>query len=56
MIQLEQKGILKQKENGYLYVDVSNDFISEALSSIEAPGKIVPLRQFKGRKSNGRSY
>lgn len=53
VVQLEQKGILKQKSNGYLYVEVSNDFISKALSLIEAPGKIVPPRHFTSKKGIG---
>lgn len=31
IVRIPQKGILKQKENGYLYLEVSKDFIAEAL-------------------------
>jgi hypothetical protein len=53
VIQYEQKGILKQKDNGYLYVEVSNDFIDETLPIIEAPGKIVPPRHYTSKKGIG---
>lgn len=53
VVLLEQKGILKQKDNGYLYVEVSNDFIAEALALIEAPGKIVPPRHYTSKKGIG---
>lgn len=51
--QLEQKGVLKQKDNGYLYVEVSNDFIAQALPLIEAQGKIVPPRHYTSKKGIG---
>jgi hypothetical protein len=47
VLQFEQKGILKQKDNGYLYVAVSKDFIAEALPLINAQGTIVPPRHYK---------
>lgn len=53
VFQIEQKGILKQKDNGYLYVEVSRDFIAEALPLIEAPGKIVPPRHYTSKKGIG---
>lgn len=53
VVQLEQKGILKQKDNGYLYVEVTNDFISEALPLIDAQGKIVPPRHYTSKKGIG---
>lgn len=53
VIQLPQKGTLKQKDNGYLYVEVSNDFIADALALIEAPGKIVPPRHYTSKKGIG---
>lgn len=53
VIQFEQKGILKQKDNGYLYVEVSNDFIGEALPLIHAQGKIVPPRHYTSKKGIG---
>ena len=51
--QIQQKGILKQKDNGYLYVEVSRDFIAEALPLIDAPGKIVPPRHYTSKKGIG---
>lgn len=53
VIQFEQKGILKQKDNGYLYVEVSRDFIAEALPLIDVPGKIVPPRHYTSKKGIG---
>ena len=53
VIQFEQKGILKQKDNGYLYVEVSKDFIAEALPLIDAQGKIVPPRHYTSKKGIG---
>lgn len=53
VIQFEQKGILKQKDNGYLYVDVSNDYIAAALPLIEAPGKLVPPSHYTSKKGIG---
>lgn len=53
VIQFEQKGILKQKANGYLYVEVSRDFIAEALPLIDAPGNIVPPRHYTSKKGIG---
>lgn len=53
VIQIPQRGILKQKDNGYLYVEVSKDFIAEALPLIDAPGKIVPPRHYTSKKGIG---
>lgn len=53
VVQIQQKGILKQKDNGYLYVEVSKDFIAEALPLIDAPGKIVPPRHYTSKKGIG---
>jgi len=53
VVQFEQKGILKQKDNGYLYVEVSNDFIAETLPLIVAQGKLVPPRHFASKKGIG---
>jgi len=53
IVQFEQRGILKQKDNGYLYVEVSRDFIAEALPLIEAQGKIVPPRHYTSKKGIG---
>lgn len=35
-------GVLKQKENGFVYLDVSNDFIKEIVPLLEIPGEIRP--------------
>lgn len=53
VVQIQQKGILKQKDNGYLYIEVSKDFIAEALPLIDAPGKIVPPRHYTSKKGIG---
>lgn len=53
VVQFEQKGILKQKDNGYLYVEVSRDFIAETLPLIDAQGKIVPPRHYTSKKGIG---
>lgn len=53
VVQFEQKGILKQKDNGYLYLEVSNDFIGEVLPLIQAQGKIVPPRHYTSKKGIG---
>lgn len=53
VIQLQQKGVLKQKDNGYLYVEVSNDYIAAALPLIEAAGRIVPPRHYTSKKGIG---
>ena len=52
-IQFEQKGILKQTKNGYLYLDISNDFIGEVLPLIEVQGKIIPPSYYKSKKGIG---
>lgn len=53
VIQFEKKSILKQKANGYLYVEVSRDFIAEALPLIDAPGKIVHPSHYTSKKGIG---
>lgn len=53
VVQFEQKGILKQKDNGYLYIEVSRDFIAEALPLIDAQGKIVPPKHYTSKKGIG---
>lgn len=50
---IEHRGILKQKDNGYLYVEVSNDFIGELLPLIDVPGRIVPPRHYLSKKGIG---
>lgn len=49
----QQKGILKQKDNGYLYVEVSKEFIADILPMIEAKGKLVPPKHYKSKKGIG---
>ena len=51
--QLEQFGVLKQKDNGYLYVEVSRDFIAKTLPLIDVPGKMVPPRHYTSKKGIG---
>ncbi|KAF3361782.1 hypothetical protein PHSC3_001672 [Chlamydiales bacterium STE3] len=53
VVQFGQKRILKQKDNGYLYVEVSKDFIAEALPLIDAQGKIVPPQHYTSKKGIG---
>lgn len=53
VVQYEQKGILKQKDNGYLYVEVSKDFIAATLPIMDVPGKIVPPRHYTSKKGIG---
>lgn len=53
VVQIQQKGILKQKDNGYLYLEVSKDFIAEALPLLNVPGKIVPPRHYTSKKGIG---
>lgn len=53
VVQFDQKGILKQKPNGYLYVEVSNDFISHILPLIDIAGKIVPPHNFTSKNGIG---
>jgi hypothetical protein len=52
-VKIEHKGVLKQKENGYLYLEVPNTFISEILPLIDAPGTIVPPRHYSSKKGIG---
>jgi len=46
-------GELKQKDNGYLYVNVQDEFIGEILPLIECPGRIVPPRHYSSKKGIG---
>jgi len=50
---LEHRGTLKQKPNGYLYLEVSNEFISRILPLLDAPGKLVPPRHYTSKKGIG---
>jgi hypothetical protein len=53
VIQYEQTGILKQKPNGFLYLEVSSDYIADALQLIEVPGKLIPARHYTSKKGIG---
>jgi hypothetical protein len=53
VVQIQQKGILKQKDNGYLYLEVAKEFIAETLPLIDSPGKIVPPRHYASKKGIG---
>jgi len=37
---ISHEGVLKQKANGFVYLDVSNEFITEVVDHIDLPGKI----------------
>jgi hypothetical protein len=50
---LENCGILKQKDNGYLYVGVTNEFIAGILPLIQCEGRIVPPRHYTSKKGIG---
>ena len=50
---LDHFGVLKQKPNGYLYLDVPNEYISELLPLIEAPGRITPPQHYTSKKGIG---
>lgn len=47
------KGVLKQKPNGYLYVEVAKEYIADIVPLIDAKGKIVPPRHFSSKKGIG---
>lgn len=51
--QIESTGILKQKSNGYTYLEVSKDFIKKIIPLIESPGKIVAPKFYKFEKGLG---
>lgn len=53
IVYIEQTGILKQKENGYLYVDVSNEFITSSIPLINVPGTIKPPSHLTSKKGIG---
>lgn len=50
---IQAKGVLKQKPNGYLYLEVSRDFIADTLPLLDAPGKLVPPRHYTSKKGIG---
>ena len=52
-LSLENCGELKQKDNGYLYVDVSDKFIAEILPLLECPGRIAPPSHYTSKKGIG---
>lgn len=37
---ISHEGVLKQKANGFVYLDVSNDFINKVVDTLEIPGTI----------------
>lgn len=43
IIEIEGSGVLKIKENGFVYLDVSNDFIEQAKNLLQTHGKISYL-------------
>lgn len=51
--QFKAIGVLKQKDNGYLYVEVSNDYIGQLLPLIQAQGRLVPPRHYASKKGIG---
>jgi hypothetical protein len=53
VLYIPSKGILKQKKNGYLYVEVSNDFIAFSLPLIDVPGQITPPHDYTSKKGIG---
>lgn len=50
---LDHHGVLKQKDNGYLYVEVPNEYISVLLPMIDCEGRIVPPRHYTSKKGIG---
>lgn len=50
---LPQKGVLKEKSNGYLYLDLPNDYITQAIALIDAPGKMLASRDYTNRTGIG---
>lgn len=53
LVEIEQVGILKYKDNGYLYLDVSDEFISKAIPLMDTPGKLIPTRHFTNKNGIG---
>lgn len=43
VLNLPGEGVLVQKENGFVYLDVDNAFITESVSLIDCPGLLRPL-------------
>jgi hypothetical protein len=52
-MEIEQIGTLKQKPNGYVYLEVNRDFIGKTLPLVEAPGKITPPQHYTSKKGIG---
>lgn len=50
---LDHQGVLKQKDNGYLYVEVPNEYISLLLPLIDCDGRLVPPRHYTSKKGIG---
>jgi hypothetical protein len=53
LMEVEQIGILKFKDDGYLYLDVSDEFISKAMAIIEVSGKLIPTRHYTEKNGIG---
>lgn len=51
--QFKAKGTLKQKPNGYLYIEVAREYIADILPLIDAKGIIVPPQHYKSKKGIG---
>ena len=48
---IESRGVLRQKKNGFVYLDVDNAFIQKVIPGIALPGKISPIKN--GSKGMG---
>ena len=51
--QIQQYGVLKQKPNGYLYVEVSREFIATILPMIQTQGKLKAPGHCTSKKGIG---
>jgi Swiss Army Knife, 2H phosphoesterase domain len=52
-LQLQQKGILRQKHKGHLYLEISKEFVAELLPLIQASDKISPPWFMSSKKGIG---
>ncbi|MFZ0564627.1 MAG: hypothetical protein WAM28_00290 [Chlamydiales bacterium] len=50
---LDAFGALKEKRNGYLYLDLPNEYISELLPLINCPGQMIPPPHFESKQGIG---
>lgn len=41
---IEARGVLREKKNGFVYLDVSDAFVEEVIPLIEVPGHMIPIR------------